>query len=112
MNDRVLSLLGLCRRAGKLVPGFDAAVLSVKAKQAKLLLAAADISEKTFKNLTFEGDRAGVPTLRLNTDLQKTGSACGVKAGVLAVTDEGFARAICNALTGQPPQPMKEEQSL
>lgn len=98
MADKVLSLLGLCRRAGKLTPGFDAAVLDAKAGKAALLLAAADISEKTFKNLRYEGDRAEIPTLRLPCTLAETGRACGVKAGVLAVTDEGFAKAVCKEL--------------
>lgn len=98
MEHKVLSLLGLARRAGKLVPGFDAVVAEAKAGKAALLLAAADISEKTFKNLRYEGDRAGIPTLRLPCTLTETGRACGVKAGVLAVTDEGFAKAVCKEL--------------
>lgn len=99
MADKVLSLLGLSRRAGSLTPGFDAAVLEAKGGRAHLLLAASDISEKTFKNLRYEGDRAGIPTLRLPHTLAETGRACGVKAGVLAVTDEGFAKAVCKELS-------------
>lgn len=101
MTDKTLSLLGLSRRAGKLTAGFDAAVQAAREKQAVLLLAAADISEKTFQNLSFEGTRAGVQTLRLGTKIEETGRACGVKAGVFAVTDEGFAKAIRKEL-GEP----------
>ena len=75
--DKLLSLLGLARRAGKIEPGFDAAVSAARGHKAALLLAARDISEKTLKNLRYEGDRAGVPTLR-----------------VLAITDKGFAKAV------------------
>ena len=82
--DKLLSLLGLARRAGKVEPGFDAAVGAARSGKAYLLLAAGDISEKTVKNLRYEGDRAGAATLR----------ACGARAGVLAVTDKGFAKAI------------------
>lgn len=94
MTDKTLSLLGLSRRAGKLTAGFDAAVQAAKDKKAVLLLAAADISEKTFKNLKYEGDRAGIETLRLQRTIEETGRACGVKAGVFAVEDEGFSKAI------------------
>ena len=59
--DKLLSLLGLARRAGKIEPGFDAAVSAARGHKAALLLAARDISEKTLKNLRYEGDRAGVP---------------------------------------------------
>ena len=70
--DKLLSLLGLARRAGKIEPGFDAAVSAARGHKAALLLAARDISEKTLKNLRYEGDRAGV----------------------LAITDKGFAKAV------------------
>ncbi len=105
MTDKTLSLLGLSRRAGKLEAGFDAAVLAARAGKAALLVAAKDISEKTFKNLCYEGGRAGVPVRRLKADMAAAGKACGVKAGVLAVTDEGFAGAVCKELE-------KEEESL
>lgn len=94
MSPKLLSLLGLARRAGKLEPGFDAAVLAAREKKALLLLAAEDISEKTFKNLRYEGEKAGVPVQRVPVNIQTLGSACGVRAGILAVTDEGFVKAI------------------
>lgn len=99
MTDKTLSLLGLSRRAGKLTAGFDAAVQAARERKAVLLLAAADISEKTFQNLSFEGGRAGAQTLRLRTSIAETGKACGVKAGVFAVTDKGFAEAIRKELS-------------
>ena len=60
--DKLLSLLGLARRAGKIEPGFDAAVSAARGHKAALLLAARDISEKTLKNLRYEGDRASWET--------------------------------------------------
>ena len=92
--DKLLSLLGLARRAGKVEPGFDAAVSAARSGKACLLLAAGDISEKTVKNLRYEGDRAGAATLRLSVGMEELGRACGARAGVLAVTDKGFAKAI------------------
>ena len=88
--DKLLSLLGLARRAGKIEPGFDAAVSAARGHKAALLLAARDISEKTLKNLRYEGDRAGVPTLRGDFGMEELGRACGM----LAITDKGFAKAV------------------
>ena len=88
--DKLLSLLGLARRAGKIEPGFDAAVSAARGHKAALLLAARDIS----KNLRYEGDRAGVPTLRGDFGMEELGRACGMRAGVLAITDKGFAKAV------------------
>ncbi len=98
MNDKTLSLLGLIRRAGKLELGFDASAAAAREGRACLLLAAKDVSEKTFKNVRFEAERAGIPALRLPADMETTGHACGKKAGVLAVTDRGFARALEKAM--------------
>ena len=107
MADKVLSLLGLARRAGKLEAGFDAAVSAAKAKRAYLLIAAQDVSDKTVKNLKYEGDRVGIPTVRVKAGMEETGRACNVRAGVLAVTDQGFAAALVQEIERE-----KEEISL
>ncbi len=109
MTDKVLSLLGLARRAGKLEAGFDASVSAARKKRAELLLAAADVSEKTFQNLRYEADRANVPAVRLPVGMEEAGRACGVKAGVLAVTDRGFAKALLNGMEQRLRE--KEEQT-
>lgn len=94
MVDKALSLLGLCRRAGKLLAGFDLCTGSAREGQARLLLAARDVSPKTYKNLCYEAGRAGIPAARIEAPMAAVGKACGVRAGVLAVTDEGFASAL------------------
>ena len=94
MADKALALLGLCRRAGKLAAGFDACAIAAREGKARLLLAARDISPKTYKNLCYEAGRAGIPAARIEAPMGDLGRACGVKAGVLAVTDQGFADAL------------------
>ncbi len=110
MTDKILSLLGLARRAGKLELGFDAAVSAAREKRARLLLAAKDVSEKTFKNLRYEGERAEIPAIRLPASMEETGRACGSKAGVLAVTDRGFAESLLGKLEQRSQE--KEEGSI
>lgn len=96
--DKVLSLLGLCRRAGRLAPGFDVSREAARSGKAALLLAAGDVSEKTFKNLRYEAERAGIPAVRLKPSMNELGRACGIKAGVVAVADQGFAAALIKEL--------------
>ena len=96
--DKVLSLLGLARRAGRLEAGFDACRESARAGKAALLVAAGDVSEKTFKNLRYEAQRAGIEAVRLQTAMEELGRACGVRAGVVAVADKGFAWALLKEL--------------
>lgn len=108
--DKLLSLLGLCRRAGRLEGGFDACRESARAKRAALLIAAADVSEKTYKNLSFEADRAGIRAVRIKTDMAGLSRACGLRAGVVAVNDRGFAGAILKEYGSTVVDPQREKE--
>ena len=65
MNDRLLSLLGLARKAGKVVFGRDCAAEAVRKKQAKLLLLASDLSPKSKKEMEFLGQNGRVPVCQV-----------------------------------------------
>lgn len=113
--NKLLSLLGLCRRAGRLEAGFDACQKAARTGRAALLAAAEDISEKTYKNLRYEADRAGIPAVRLAASIEELGHACGVRAGVAAVCDKGFAAAVRKELerSGRAAGPSeKEDETL
>ena len=92
--DKLLSMLGLARRGGKLAVGYDTVVETVREGEAKLLLAARDVSAKTYKNLMYEATRKNVPCVRIDADMIELGHACKIRAGVLAIIDEGFANAL------------------
>lgn len=107
MRDKALGLIGLARRAGKLTAGQEACAEAAKEKQACLLLAAADVSERTYRNLARAAQQAEIPVLRLAFGMEEVSRACGrKKTGVLAVTDQGFASALLRELEE------KEEQSV
>ena len=90
MNDAILSLLGLCRRAGKLTIGNDAVVEDTKNGTAKLVILTRDISANTRKKLTKE--LGEVTILTLNRAKEELGFALGRRlAAVVAVCDDGFA---------------------
>ena len=46
MNDRILSLLGICKRAGKLITGADTTIDSIRKSKAKLVIFANDFSKR------------------------------------------------------------------
>lgn len=93
-KTKLLSLLGLMRKAGKLIYGFDSAVEALKNKKAVCLLYASDVSEKTEKNLKYEAQKYGKDILKLEVTIEEAGSAIGKKAGVFALCDEGFMKAL------------------
>ena len=90
--DKSLSTLGLCRRAGKLIYGFDAVVGEVSSPGGKAagVLLAADISEKTAKEVRFECEKRGVPVTVLGCTLDDIKDVLGKRTGVLAVLDSGL----------------------
>lgn len=49
MNDRILSLLGICKRAGKLITGADTTIDSIRKSKAKLVIFANDFQRAVRK---------------------------------------------------------------
>lgn len=91
MNDRLLSLLGLARRAGRVSLGFDPVCESVAKGEAALVLVAADISEGSLRKLKSSIDGYGVCIEQTPYDIDSLGAAVGKAVRVLSVNDSGFA---------------------
>lgn len=92
MNDRILNLLGLCRRAGRMKIGCDTVIESMENGDAKLVLMAADISENTKKKIISAAD--GVKYEILIYPKDELSFALGKTCAVLSVEDEGFANKL------------------
>ena len=98
MQDKLLSMLGMAKKAGKLTEGYDLAVQAIRGGNAMLAVSAEDVSDKTFKNLKYEADKAGVPIAKLQISMKELGEACKTRAGVMALVDKGFAQAVLKQL--------------
>ena len=85
--NRALSALGLARRAGKLNWGFDTAVEAMRSGACGVVILAADLSDKTKKNVRFEAEKYHVSVLEPAFTMEEISAAIGKKAGVLAVCD-------------------------
>lgn len=91
-NDKLLSALGMCRRAGKLKIGFDAAAAAAD-KNAPMVVVASDIAERTRKNIELKC--VGLTKLvEIGRTQQEIENVVGRKFVVAAVCDENFARLI------------------
>ena len=90
MNEQKFSgLLGICRKAGKLSVGHDAAKDSVRNKKARLCILACDASERLEKEFQSLCDET-VPILKTPFKIEQFESIIGLKAAVITVDDEGF----------------------
>ena len=99
MNERILSMLGLARRAGRLSAGFDAVTESLQRGRAQLVLIASDISDRSRGNICRTAEGAGCPVIILDIPQSAVGAAIGKKSGIVSVDDGGFAKKIqtlCN----------------
>lgn len=91
MQDRLLSFLGLCRRAKKLVIGAETTVESVESGKSQLVLYASDFSRGSLKKVLHAAERCGVEVMMLPRNKEELSIALGRLSGVLSVEDRGFA---------------------
>lgn len=94
MKDKLLGMLGLCRRAGKVSIGADRCSKSIQNGGAKLVILASDASQNTRKSI--ENSCAYYKTRHIYySDKITLGKNVGTgECGALSVNDENFAKAI------------------
>ena len=94
MNDvtqrKVLGFISLCRRAGRLTTGMDAAVEKAEKGEAHLLLQ--DLSTRSAARLRQK--LPDIPVISLPCTMQTLSRYTGKNTGILAVCDENFAGGI------------------
>lgn len=98
-----ISTLGLMRKNGKLIMGFDAVCREFASEKSPLVGVAVsgDLSPKTLKELLFQRDKAksSAKICRLSATMDELAAVLGKKCGVIAVTDEGFWKIIDSSET-------------
>lgn len=94
MNDSALSLLGLCRKAGKLSLGHDACKASLNAGNASLCVICSDASERLNEEITALAEKAEVRIVDVSYTMLDIKNAVSFKAAVFTVDDDGFAKTL------------------
>lgn len=97
MDNRILSSLGLCSKAGKLIFGVPMIIEAMqKGKRIYLVLEAGDTSDNTHKKITDKCSFYGVEKIKLAFDGGTIASAVGKSSSLaaIAITDEGFYKMI------------------
>lgn len=109
MNDRLLSFLGICRRAGKLVIGFDPLREAVEQGKAYLVLVASDISENTLKKVRVVSQHSGIDCYTVNRSKDEISFSLGKTCACLAIIDKGFADKLTELILAEQ---KKEETAI
>lgn len=94
MNDPVLSLLGMARRAGRVVLGANLAEQTLKRGKGYLVCASSALSERTRRELARICEKGKVPLRILPYTIEELSVAIGARAGTVTITDENFAAGI------------------
>lgn len=104
MNDSILHLLGLARKAARLEIGEEPVGAVCRARQAKLVLIASDAAPNTFRRAAHFGEAGNVLWLALPQTKDELGFALGRgSVAMLALTDIGFASTIVKKLAAANP---------
>ena len=89
----------LCRRAGKLVIGFDAVCGEMKEKTAGGVILSRDVSPKTEKEVLYNARKYNVEAVKAEFTMDDAEDALGKRAGVFYVADEGLYGSIKKNIT-------------
>jgi Ribosomal protein HS6-type (S12/L30/L7a) len=99
-DEKILGLLGLAAKAGRLLSGaeklVDAARSGALNSQNGLIAVASDASVRTKKNIAIAADENEIKRVEVSVDMRELGRRTGGKgaASAVAVTDRNIAGAI------------------
>lgn len=99
-DQKILNLLGLARRAGKLEAGEDMALKAIRNGKASLVFFASDGGPSTLKKFTDKTTSYDVPMCTRFSKAQLA-DATGMPRTVLAVANRGFAKKMRQYLEQQ-----------
>lgn len=102
-NNKFLSLLGMARKANKVALGYDKALDAIHHNSCRVVFTACDLSEKTRRGLIFASEEMAVDVVTTGYTIIDITNAVGQKTGIVAVTDNGFAKKLI-MLNGLPDQ--------
>jgi ribosomal protein L7Ae-like RNA K-turn-binding protein len=100
-NERFHSILGLAKRAGKLISGSYSVEKYLKTRKVFLVIMAEDFSKRSLEKFINLCEAKKVPYL-VYSNKQDLGKSIGRETvGIIAITDEGFMRLLEEAARGE-----------
>lgn len=99
INNKVLGMLGISAKAGKVMSGTDMVLEGIKRRKVKLVIVAEDAAERTLKNMTLAcGEYVQIQKFGKIDEISK---AIGKQnRAVIAITDKNLADAILKVIHG------------
>ena len=100
--DKILSMIGLAKRAGRLDAGEEPVGAAARARDARLILVASDAAENSVRRVRHFADAGQCLWIKIPATKDELGRAVGRSScAMAAVNDIGFAEAIAKKLAQQ-----------
>lgn len=98
-----LETIGLCRRAGKLIFGFDAVKDEIIKPGSKVsgVVIADDLSEKTKKEVNFICNKYNKDVIAPGIEMEEIKGVIGKFTGIIGILDDGLFRSIKKQLNNR-----------
>lgn len=91
LTNKILNLIGLAKRAGKLITGEELTVKAIQADRAQLVFLASDASKNLNKKIADKARTYDVHVIQIFSE-NELSRAIGANRKVVAVVDDGFAK--------------------
>ena len=101
--NRILGMLGLAMKAGKVVIGTEQAITYLQKGKIKLMLVSSNASDGTKKKMLHKCEFYKTRIEELGIDTDELGRLLGktYAPAVVGITDENFSRAIIELINGE-----------
>lgn len=109
MKDKLLSTLGICKKAGKLIMGFDAVTEGVELGEVFLVLLTGDLSAKSSKEMAFVSAKHKIDICTAPITMEENLLRLGKRSGILGITDQGLADAVKRTAGQCAPRAIEED---
>lgn len=90
-DQRLLNLMGLAMRAGRLITGEDLTLKAIRQKQATIVIVASDASERTKKMISDKCFHYEIP-LSIHFTKSELSQAIGKERTICTTSDNGFGK--------------------
>lgn len=98
MKDKLLPLLGLAKKAGRVTLGHDIVLESISKKKSALVLITSDCSPKSVKDIKEHCERSNVPVREIDLTKDRIKQFFNKEYGIISVDDKGFAKKMLSLL--------------
>ena len=99
-KEKILGVIGLAVRAGKLVSGMDIVLEEISSKKIKLVILATDTSAKSKENVKYVCTNNEIPVIEFSTIEELSKTIGKSNRAIIGIKDKNFSEGIIEKYNG------------